>query len=247
MKENFENALERVLVHEGGYVDHPKDPGGATNRGVTLATFQRFYGKQMGKEDLKGISGEQIKHIYKMGYWDKCRCDDLPVGVDYVVFDQAVNSGPGRSAKWLQKAVGVPQDGGIGPVTLGAAGQCSPPRAVGDMCDERLGFMRRIGNGELWETFGRGWQRRVDGVRAHGLALATGLSDAPEGIADYEIIRLGARGEWVRKLQKALGLEVDGIFGPDTQRALKAFQMDAGLDVDGIAGRNTWQALGLIA
>nr|VFK08776.1 MAG: Lysozyme family protein [Candidatus Kentron sp. LPFa] len=257
MKENFENALKHVLVHEGGYVDHPKDPGGATNRGVTLETFRRFYGNQMGKEDLKAITDEQLGHIYKTGYWDKCRCDELPEGVDYVVFDQAVNSGPGRSAKWLQKTIGVPVDGGIGPQTIGAACQCSSPQVVGDMCEERLGFMKRIGNGELWETFGRGWQRRVDGVRSHGLALATGESGAtqPESNADpdispsveHEILRRGARGEWVRKLQQALGLDADGIFGVGTEMDLKAFQIDAGLEADGIAGRNTWQALGLVA
>jgi len=259
MKENFENALGHVLVHEGGYVDHPKDPGGATNRGVTLETFRRFYGENMGKEDLKAITDEQLQHIYKTGYWDKCHCDDLPNGMDYVVFDQAVNSGPGRSAKWLQGAIGVPVDGGIGPQTLAAVNGCSPNRAVEDMCHERLGFMKRIKNGELWAVFGKGWQKRVDGVRAHGLALATGSGaelppTPPTGedgelvpSVEYEIIRRGARGEWVTKLQEALDIDTDGMFGAGTEAALKAFQEEVGLEADGIAGRNTWQALGLIA
>ncbi|MBT8421007.1 MAG: peptidoglycan-binding protein [Gammaproteobacteria bacterium] len=254
MRKNFENALKRVLVHEGGYVDHPKDPGGATNKGVTLGTFQGFYGASMGKEDLKAITDEQLQHIYKTGYWDKCHCDDLPDGMDYVVFDQAVNSGPGRSAKWLQQVIGVPADGGIGPQTIEAAGRCSSNQAVEGMCDERLGFMKRIKNGELWATFGKGWQRRVDGVRAHGLALTTGeavdIDDQEQEVTpsvDYEIVRLGAQGDWVSKLQEALDIDVDGTFGAGTEEALKAFQEEAGLDSDGIAGRNTWQALGLVA
>ena len=168
MQANFRKSLKHVLIHEGGYVDHPKDPGGATNKGVTLAVFQRVYGESMGKADLKAITDKQVKHIYKTGYWDKCRCDDLPAGVDYVVFDQAVNSGPGRSARWLQEVVGVPVDGGIGPQTLAATEACDGAEVVNGMCDERLAFMKRIKNGELWATFGRGWQARVDGVREYG-------------------------------------------------------------------------------
>ncbi len=83
-------------------------------KGVTLATFRRHYGKQKTKKDLRNITTRQLQNIYRKGYWDKCKCDDLPAGVDYAVFDAAVNSGPGRSAKWLQGAVGAKQDGGIG-------------------------------------------------------------------------------------------------------------------------------------
>ena len=176
MQKNFVSSLKHVLVHEGGYVDHPKDPGGATNKGVTLAVFQRFYGASMGKDDLRAITDEQLEHIYKTGYWDKCRCDDLPNGIDYVVFDQAVNSGPGRSAKWLQAVVDVTVDGGIGTQTIDATRQQDAAQVIDAMCDERLAFMKRIRNGELWETFGRGWQARVDDVRANGIRLATGES-----------------------------------------------------------------------
>lgn len=215
MQENFVSSLKHVLVHEGGYVDHPKDPGGATNKGVTLAVFQRFYGESMSKDDLRAIKDEQLEHIYKTGYWDKCNCNDLPAGMDYVVFDQAVNSGPGRSIRWLQAAVGATVDGGMGPQTLAAVQQHAEDReqVINDMCDERLSFMKRIQNGTLWQTFGRGWQARVDGVRAYGLQLATGADDDdaiqesdPEATnilpsVDYEIVRRGSRGEWVAKLQ----------------------------------------------
>ena len=174
MQKNFEDSLDHVLVHEGGYVDHPDDPGGATNKGVTIAVFREFYGESMTKDDLRNITDEQVQHIYKTGYWDKCKCDDLPDGVDYVVFDQAVNSGAGRSAKWLQAAVGADVDGAIGPQTIAATNARDANQVINDMCDERLAFMKRIKNGELWKTFGRGWQARVDGVREHGLELAAG-------------------------------------------------------------------------
>jgi lysozyme family protein len=258
MQKNFASALQLVLVHEGGYVDHPQDPGGATNKGVTLAVFQRFYGASRTKEELRAITDAQLEHSYKTGYWDTCQCDALPDGVDYVVFDQAVNSGPGQSAKWLQAAVGVAVDGAIGPQTIAAALQRAPAQVINTMCDARLAFLQRLRNGALWQTFGRGWQARVDGVRAAGQQLATGASAsaAPVPVAadpslmpsvEYEIVRRGSRGAWVEKLQEALGITGDGIFGPETEAALKAYQHDAGLTDDGVAGRKTYQVLGLIA
>jgi len=179
MQQNFARALQRVLVYEGGYVDHPQDPGGATNKGVTLAIFQRFYGASMTPEDLRAITDVQLEHIYKTGYWNTCQCDALPAGIDYVVFDQAVNSGPGQSAKWLQAALGVAVDGGLGPQTMAAAGQRDPVAAINAMCDARLAFLQRLRNGALWQTFGRGWQARVEGVRAAGLQLAAGAAVSP--------------------------------------------------------------------
>ena len=158
MRDNFESALEHVLVHEGGYVDHPDDPGGATNKGVTLAVFRRYYGAERSKDDLRNISEEQVRHIYKSGYWDRCRCDELPDGVDYVVFDQAVNSGPGRSVRWLQEAVGSAVDGAIGPQTVSSAVAADAADTVNAMCDTRLDFLRTLSH---WPTFGRGWSSRV--------------------------------------------------------------------------------------
>ena len=110
----------------------------------------------MGKEDLRAITDDQLEHVYKTGYWDRCKCDDLAEGLDYVVFDQAVNSGTGCSAKWLQAVVGVPVDGGIGPQTLAATREKSAVDIINEMCDERLEFMQRLRDGELWQTFGRG-------------------------------------------------------------------------------------------
>lgn len=255
MQKNFDSSLKHVLVHEGGYVDHPQDPGGATNKGITLAVFRRFYGESMGKDDLRALADAQLEHIYRDGYWDKCRCDDLPDGVDYVVFDQAVNSGPGRSAKWLQGVTGVAVDGSIGPQTIDAARQHDAPRVINAMCDERLSFLKRIQNGKLWETFGRGWRARVEGVRETGVRLSRGEGSGAESVesqdvvpsVDYEVVRRGSRGEWVRRLQEALDIPADGVFGPATETALRAYQDGTGLTPDGVAGRNTYRALGLLA
>jgi lysozyme family protein len=211
----------------------------------------------MGKDDLRAITDAKLEYIYKTGYWDKCRCDDLPDGVDYVVFDQAVNSGPGRSAKWLQAVIGAAVDGEIGPLTIAATRTHAPTQVINVMCDERLAFLQRIRNGDLWKTFGRGWQARVDGVREHGIRLATGTHESSEQVpdpedkgmmpsVDYDIVRLGARGDWVKTLQIALEIKVDGIFGPVTEAALKAYQEEAGLTADGVAGRKTYQSLGLV-
>ena len=103
MKDNFTKSLEHVLVHEGGYVDHPSDPGGPTNKGITLRVFQRTYGKDKTKEDLKVITDDHVSHIYYTVYWQACRFDDLPEGIDYVVFDQR---GQFRTGKVGQVASG---------------------------------------------------------------------------------------------------------------------------------------------
>ena len=168
MERNFAPALPLVLRHEGGYSNHPKDPGGATMKGVTLATFRR-YKPGATVADLKAISTEMLARIYRDGYWDKVRGDDLPAGVDYTVFDFAVNSGPGRAVKYLQGASGVPQDGQIGPVTLAAVAKQNPVSLINSICDARLAFLRRL---DTWPTFRKGWSSRVAGVRKEALRMA---------------------------------------------------------------------------
>jgi lysozyme family protein len=167
MEINYKSALKHVLVHEGGWADHPNDPGGATMKGVTLTTYRSHFGADKSKDDLRNISDEELEQIYRSGYWNKCRCNDLPSGVDYTVFDAAVNSGPGRSAKWLQAAVGANQDGGIGPNTLSKVGEHDPIGIINDICDLRLTFLRNL---STWSDFGKGWERRVEGVRTTAIA-----------------------------------------------------------------------------
>lgn len=250
MKTNFEEALKHVLVHEGGWSDHPKDPGGATMKGVTLEVYRNHFGANKTKEDLRNISESELQQIYRTGYWNKCKCDDLPAGIDYAVFDAAVNSGPGRSAKWLQLAVGATPDGGIGPNTLAKVKNFESVQVVNTMCDNRLGFLQSLDN---WQTFGKGWKKRVDGVRSTAVGLATGkpakiVADSPDATPTVaiETVKNGSSGPWVKKLQEALKIKADGTFGDGTESALKKWQAENGLDADGIAGRKTYQALGLI-
>jgi len=245
MKDNFRNSLEHVLVHEGGWADHPKDPGGATMKGVTLAVYQRYFGSDKDKLALRNISNAELEFIYRVGYWEKCRCDELPTGIDLSVFDAAVNSGPGRGIRLLQAAVGATQDGKIGAKTLACLDDCEPPEIIDIMSDCRLSFLRSL---STWSLFGKGWGRRIEAVRSTAAVMALGgeiEEQAPS--VDYKIVKRGSRGVWVRRLQQALEIQVDGKFGPSTETTLKIWQAENGLEVDGIAGRNTYRSLGLLA
>lgn len=244
MQQNFEYSLSHVLMHEGGWSDHPRDPGGATMKGITLATFRRYFGENQSKDDLRAISDTQLRQIYASGYWDKCHCNELPAGIDYAVFDGAVNSGPGRSIRWLQLAVNASSDGIIGPITLAKVTLDDADNVTNKICDERLSFLRRL---STWSVFGRGWERRVENVRTTASTMARGEIPLALPVEEYDIIRKGSTGNWVRKLQTALEIQVDGIFGEMTEEALKAWQQANGLQVDGIAGRNTYRSLGLLS
>ena len=166
---NFDKALAYVLEHEGGYVNHPRDPGGETNRGVTKAVYDA-YRKVRARpiQSVKYITDAEVKAIYKFQYWDKVQGDYLPAGLDYAVFDFAVNSGVGRASKYLQAVLGVAQDGQIGAKTLAAID--NPVATINALCDRRMAFLRNLGT---FITFGKGWTRRVQGVRAHALEMAT--------------------------------------------------------------------------
>lgn len=158
MNDNFEESLAHVLKHEGGYVDHPKDPGGATNLGCTKKVWEEWVGHEVTKDDIKALTIADVSPLYKARYWDKCRCDDIPRGVDFAVFDLAINSGVGRASKLLQRAVGVAADGAIGPATLAAVADANPRELATKICELRLAFLQAL---PTWETFGKGWGRRV--------------------------------------------------------------------------------------
>lgn len=169
MERNFHDALAAVLKHEGGWADHPRDPGGATMKGVTLTSFRKYVKPKATKNDLRKISDEQIETVYRRHYWDAVRGNELPPGVDYSMFDFGVNSGPSWSIKFVQKIVGVAQDGRIGPVTLAAIHSVPAKELVARLCDDRLSWLKGL---RTWRTFGKGWGRRVRDVKSVALKLA---------------------------------------------------------------------------
>lgn len=171
MKQNFDAALAAVLKHEGGWADHPADPGGATMKGVTLKTYSDWLGRQASKDELRNIPDEHLKTIYKTRYWDAVRGDELPPGVDYVVFDMAVNSGPGRAARMLQAAVGATPDGSIGPKTLASVQAQDPGALIATFQRNRQHFLEAL---PTFATFGKGWTHRVTEAGHIGLKLAGG-------------------------------------------------------------------------
>lgn len=169
-KSNYDRLLALVLKHEGGFVDHPKDPGGATNFGVTQAVYNAYRG--IGKHrSVRHITMPEVTEIYRRQYWDAVRGDDLPDGVDYTIFDFAVNSGVSRASQFLQRAVGVRADGKIGPVTLSAVRGRNPGDVISDVNTARLAFLRGLRH---WPTFGKGWRRRVDDVLRISMQMAGG-------------------------------------------------------------------------
>lgn len=179
MKASFSASLKRVLVHEGGFSNHPRDPGGVTLEGVIQRVYDGYrVRKGLPKKPLTSLMrgtaewNKERNEIYKLQYWDVCRCDELPAGVDYAVFDGAVNSGPAQAAKWLQRALKVAQiDGAVGEATLAKARAADPVALVGNICDQRMAFLQSL---KTWSTFGPGWTRRVNEVRKAGVAMANG-------------------------------------------------------------------------
>lgn len=207
MNKNFAKSFALVLAHEGGWSDNPNDPGGATMKGVTLATFRRYVKPNATKTDLRNITDEQLATVYRKHYWDVVSGSELPDGVDYAVFDFAVNSGPSRAAKYLQKVVGTPQDGRIGPATLKAVRAKMHATVIHELCDDRMAFLKRL---DTWKTFGKGWTRRVTDVRTEALRMAAS-TEAP--IAVRETLGLGdprpdpkpaTDGNWITKLLQAI-------------------------------------------
>lgn len=168
MKENFDAALEAILHHEGGYVHHKLDPGGMTNLGVTKRVWEEWVGHEVDEKAMRALTPETVAPMYKTKYWDKIRGDELPTGVDYAVFDAAINSGPGRAAKWLQTTVGAVPDGAIGAGTLAKVAAMDAEDIVEKYQATRLAFMQSL---PTWDTFGKGWGRRVTEVKEAALKM----------------------------------------------------------------------------
>ena len=182
MQKNYEECLETILHHEGGYVNHPKDPGGETNLGVTKRVYEAYCERKGLKvKKMKSLKVKDVAPIYKEEYWDRLKGDDLPAGLDLCVFDFGVNAGTGRAAKYLQQMIGATPDGGIGPMTLKALQEyideidndkanedAGLHQAITNYQEMRTNYYKKLGT---FETFGRGWLRRVDETTSKAFGL----------------------------------------------------------------------------
>jgi len=159
MRENFDKSLQLLLKHEGGFVNHERDPGGMTNLGVTKSVYEEWLGYEVDKQDMMKLTPEDVAPIYLNNYWIKANCDELPSGLDYVVFDWAVNSGVSRSSKGIQKCCGAEPDGVIGPKTLQLVLGQDTNFMIEKFKEVRQSFYEGLNH---FDAFGRGWTRRND-------------------------------------------------------------------------------------
>jgi len=166
---SYPEAIRRLLASEGGYVNHPSDPGGPTNFGITLGDYRKYVKADASAADVRAIQVGEAKAIYRSKYWDAMRGDELPAGVDYCVFDYAVNSGTGRAPKVLQRVLRVPVTGRVDDATLAAARGRDARALIQGICDERMRFLQSL---KTWPVFGRGWTKRVAAVRTAALAMS---------------------------------------------------------------------------
>ena len=160
-----------LLVHEGGFVNHPSDPGGMTNLGVTKQTWQEWVGHEVSEKEMRSLTPTMVAPLYKRKYWDACRADDLISGLDYCVFDVSVNSGVGRAIKLLQSSVGATPDGGYGSITAALVKKAEedPQRIIELFSAKRLEFLESL---KAFPVFGKGWSRRVQEVKDKALEMS---------------------------------------------------------------------------
>jgi lysozyme family protein len=167
MISNWSKSFLLLLESEGGYVNNPSDPGGRTNLGVTQSTWEAWVGRKSNEKEMQSLSAAMVQPLYKRKYWDACCCDDLPIGVDYIVFDFAVNAGVGRSSKILQSTVGANPDGDIGELTI-AAVNMSAKDIIDRFSQLKVSFYRSL---PTFITFGNGWLNRVSAVQNNATSM----------------------------------------------------------------------------
>lgn len=168
MNKNYDHCLEMLLEHEGGFVNHPSDPGGITNLGVTKKVYEEWVDRDVTEQEMRDLTAEMVAPIYKNNYWDRCKCNSLESGLDFTIFDWAVNSGPSRAAKALQKSVGAIEDGAIGPATLSLVSNHGVEELIENVYHQRQMFYENL---KTFDTFGRGWTRRNEETRRASLEM----------------------------------------------------------------------------
>ena len=157
MQNNFDKCLEMLLHHEGGYVNNVHDRGGMTNLGVTKRVYDDWIGRESTEQEMRDLTPDDVAPIYRKNYWNRVKADQLPSGLDWACFDWAVNSGSGRPAKAVQRAVGAEPDGAIGPQTLALIMEKDPKFIIDYVYTVRQAFYEGLDD---YKHFGRGWSRR---------------------------------------------------------------------------------------
>lgn len=223
---NYKPSLALVLAHEGGYVNHPKDPGGATNKGITQKVYDAY--RSLGgrkRQSVRLIDNIEVEDIYKKNYWRLVRGDSLPTGLDYAVFDFAVNSGVSRAVRYMQRVVGVADDGVIGDITLEAvysAARKDEESLIATLCANRVIFLQGL---KTFPTFGRGWMRRVVGYQQ-------GVQREDTGVLDYAIKM--ARADPVYSMPAAIGSFEGEVAGKASAPLTENWPTAAPTDVQGM-------------
>jgi lysozyme family protein len=223
-EEQFERCLAQVLRHEGGFADHPDDPGGATNMGITRQTLAAWRGvtpvAALPVAAVRNLSGAEAAQIYRAKYWAPVGAATLPVGLDLALFDFAVHSGPSRAVKTLQAELGVGRDGILGPVTLKALEQrvarVGADELIDALCGRRLQFLAEL---STFAVFGKGWTARVAAIRQTALnwSPAAPIPTKPRSmsmtfLSGYKTYIVAAL-MLLTGLAQALGLEVPTLEG----------------------------------
>jgi len=158
MNSNFQASLDLLLKSEGGFVNHPKDPGGMTNLGMTRGAYESYLGRSVTEQEMRSLTKADVAPVYKKNYWDAVHGDELPVGIDYLLFDFAANAGAYQAVKTAQKALGITADGAIGPVTLKALGNVNADEFIDKFSEAKKNFYQSL---DTFTAFGQGWLNRI--------------------------------------------------------------------------------------
>lgn len=185
MQTDYPKAEGTILVYEGGYSNNPKDPGGATMKGITQATYNSWQARHgLPPGPVKDIPDATVAAIYKHDYWDRMNCDEMPAGVDLCLFDAAVNSGVGGATSWAQGVLGLPTDGDFGPKTKAAILSDDPENFIRGFNSRRLATLKRL---PTWGEFGKGWSARI----ANGQKIELAWAQAGEGPDPAQVHTIG--------------------------------------------------------
>ena len=259
MRANLHASVALILRHEGGYVDHPRDPGGCTHMGITLGTYRAHLDPGATCNDLRAMTRATAERVYRDSYWSAVNADHLPPGVDLCVFDMGVNAGPRRAVRLLQQVLGGAQDGVVGPLTLAAAWRHDDrlmlAALVSDYAHARMRYYRGL---STWDVFGRGWTARVKATEREAqrlVAESAALDDderpddaAAPGVAeDFSAAGLLVDLPTIRDLgvhPASVARQVAAyVVAPATAEGVRAYQRAAGLAPDGVIGPRTWRQI----